>query len=173
MYPDRYMLWAADTDAMVHRYRGMPDISCPWIWGIGVPWDQGVQNGVHLAIFGPIYTIPIRARAYNDCVKDAVLLKTASNRGTYHPQNGCHFGGLEVARLTHDTCSMSISLYSVHVYTCGIIHPQNGVHFGGLTDAHLIMVPGSMIWGYFGVDLGYFWGPKTARFGVFGTSVHV
>ena len=45
-------------------------------------WDQGVSVGsilgVHLAIMTPEHTIPIRARAYNDCVKDAVLLKTAS-----------------------------------------------------------------------------------------------
>ena len=29
----------------------------------------------------------VRARAYNDCAQDAVLLKTASNRGI-GPQNG-------------------------------------------------------------------------------------
>ena len=57
----------------------------------------GVQIGVDLAIFGPPYTIPIRARAYNDCVQDAVLLKTASNQGYPWPQNGTHFGSLKMA----------------------------------------------------------------------------
>ena len=40
----------------------------------------------------PLYTIPIRARAYNDCAKDAVLLKTASNGGIQGPKMGSHFG---------------------------------------------------------------------------------
>ena len=41
----------------------------------------GGSKGSDLAVFGyfdPLNTIPIRARAYNDCVQDAVLLKTAS-----------------------------------------------------------------------------------------------
>ena len=49
---------------------------------------MGVNFGVHFGCFD-LFTLPLtRARAYNDCVKDAVLLKTASNRTGHHPQNG-------------------------------------------------------------------------------------
>ena len=46
--------------------------------------------------YDPLNTIPIRARAYNDCVKDAVLLKTASN-SVSGPQNGPILGSRDGA----------------------------------------------------------------------------
>ena len=46
--------------------------------------DRG-PNGVHFGYFESNPVTPIRARAYNDSVKDAVLLKTASNRGSTGP----------------------------------------------------------------------------------------
>ena len=49
---------------------------------IYVLWDQGVAYGVHFGVFD---TIPIRARAYNDCVRIPILLKTRSNRGILDP----------------------------------------------------------------------------------------
>ena len=49
---------------------------------------QCIRRGSDLGYIVP-NTIPCtRARAYNDSVQDAVLLKTASNRGLTGPQNG-------------------------------------------------------------------------------------
>ena len=43
-------------------------------------------NGVPISHIMSKYTIPIRARAYNDCARDAVLLKTASNQVSRAPK---------------------------------------------------------------------------------------
>ena len=49
-------------------------------------WAGPADGGVDLAVPIPPKPLPLtRARAYNDCVKDAVLLKTASNRGSGIP----------------------------------------------------------------------------------------
>ena len=49
------------------------------------PWDQGGIQGSDLGVFRPKHTIPIRARAYNDCVKTPILLKTRSSGGIPDP----------------------------------------------------------------------------------------
>ena len=59
----------------------------------------GVQKGVKMGCFDPRCTIPIRARAYNDCAQDAVLLKTAS-KWVSDPKMD-PFWGLEMAPDTH------------------------------------------------------------------------
>ena len=41
-------------------------------------YQMGSDLGVNLSVFDPIPVPLTRARAYNDCAKDAVLLKTAS-----------------------------------------------------------------------------------------------
>ena len=63
-----------------------------------------------LAYIYPRYTIPIRARAYNDCVRDAVLLKTASNQVSRAPK--WSILGPSDGTDSHGTDHTRISLYS-------------------------------------------------------------
>ena len=47
----------------------------------------GVSVGVQIGhISPPIIPIPVRARAYNDCAQDAILLKPYSRRGIQGPK---------------------------------------------------------------------------------------
>ena len=62
--------------------------------------SRGIRRGSILAVFEPNHYPLTRARAYNDCAKDAVLLKTASNRVSRTPK-WAHFGVLKMARLIH------------------------------------------------------------------------
>ena len=72
-------------------------------------------------------TIPIRARAYNDCVQHHVLPKTRSSGGPGYPRFERVLGSTDG---TPDTPYM-LSEYSVHVQIHTIIYPQNGgPHFG-------------------------------------------
>ena len=64
--------------------------------GSMVLWDQGVsvggRFGVHFSHIWNRYTIPIRARAYNDCVKVPILLKTRSSGGPGYPRLNVFWG---------------------------------------------------------------------------------
>ena len=68
------------------------------------------------SILGPFellwtnHVYPIRARAYNDLSKDAVLLKTASNHVQALPLKWAHFRGLEMARTDGVTGCIRMSL---------------------------------------------------------------
>ena len=83
--------------------------------------------GVNLGVFD---TIPIRARAYNDCAQDAVLLKTASKWGYPGPQNGPILGSSD-GHLHTDTHYMRISLYLIHIQIHAIIYPPKMGPFWG------------------------------------------
>ena len=85
-------------------------------------------NGVPISHIMSKYTIPIRARAYNDCARDAVLLKTASNRVS-GPQNGPILGpsdGVQMVGTGFMGCPcVQCTCTCMSEYT-----PQNGCHFG-------------------------------------------
>ena len=60
------------------------------------------------------YTIPIRARAYNDCAKERVLPKTRSRGGIPGPKMG-PFWVLEMVHTDDGTRHTGISFYSAYV----------------------------------------------------------
>ena len=120
------------------------------LWDQG--WIKGAQNRSNLAIFDPPPITLVRARAYNDCAKDAVLLKTASKWLQAGPPKWTHFGGLQMTRIHTGTCYMSISLHPRYVRICVNIYPQNGHHFGGRASGPRIRTPDpgfEPIWGDF------------------------
>ena len=61
----------------------------PIFWsGFSCLWDQGIRGailGSNLDILCPNQLSPVRARAYNDLSKDAILLKTRSSGGSGVP----------------------------------------------------------------------------------------
>ena len=107
-----------------------------------------------MAYFDPQHTIPVRARAYNDCVKDAVLLKTASNRGIHGPQNGTILGPKDGTSVhTGQVLRGCPCIHGMYRYGSGY-YPQNGTILGVLQMHTRSWVPGSLISGYFGVFRG-------------------
>ena len=95
-------------------------------------------NGVHFGVFD---TIPIRARAYNDCVKDAVLLKTASKHVqaevSWTPK-WVHFGALkdstsDPAFLLSERIPVSVTCVDVYNY----MTPKMGPFWGCFRMTHL------------------------------------
>ena len=88
--------------------------------------DHGVQFGVISAVFD-LYTIPIRARAYNDCVKHMILLKTRSSGGILDPRIERVLGP------TDDTWDDGTTILTSMVCkdVCHYLTPKMGSHFGG------------------------------------------
>ena len=64
------------------------------MWGGGYRLTGGGTDGVHFGVFD---TIPIRARAYNDCVRIPVLPKTRSSGGPGYPLIGRVLGAYRSA----------------------------------------------------------------------------
>ena len=128
------------------------------------------QKWVQLAIFRPEYTIPIRARAYNDCVKLPVLLKTRSSGGPGYPLIE-RVLGLQIVTDTHaDTYCPRISLHSGNVRIYVIVYlPKRGRNvsvWGGVQMTRgsglRILEAGEMCWIWLG----------SAQLGMVGVSVH-
>ena len=112
-------------------------------WGVFEPlkWaefgylvDQGVFRGSDLGSFQlfwtPPYTIPIRARAYNDCAKHTILLKTRSSGGPGYPRIERVFGTLQMVHQIPVPGSPRIYLHSGMCANMCYIIPQNGPILG-------------------------------------------
>ena len=78
-----------------------------------------------MGYFDPRYTIPIRARAYNDCAKERVLLKTRSRGGIPDPKMG-PFWGLKDGQLFQRTRYPRIPPKQLSLYARAriMIHPS-------------------------------------------------
>ena len=123
--PHMYTYVYICVNTVEHRM-GVITVGCPWgqIWLNSTPFD-------------PQHTIPIRARAYNDCAKHAVLLKTASNGPLGLPQNGSILGPSRWYAGSRHRFSEDIRISMVCVNMCRNI-PPNGTHFGVYRMTHQI-----------------------------------
>ena len=83
----------------------------PVLIQMGPDWvDLGYSKGSKMGYFDPRYTIIVRARAYNDCVKERVLPKHVQEDQDNTPKMG-PFWVLEMAHQTHWYTAYGISLY--------------------------------------------------------------
>ena len=96
--------------------------------------SQGSEKGSNLGVFRAVYHIPTRARAYNDLSKDAVLLKTASNRPLGYPLDDPKMGPILGPTDWHvEMASQVLRRYPCIRYVCGYVShiiPQNGSILG-------------------------------------------